>query len=133
MGHRLSNKERPLSPELMSPGLESVRADEGEKEVVPQQYRPQPLPAGWQGQHGAQEERQDRTFCGMSKKALFILLAVIIVVILGIALGVGLGVGLGKNENSYVADGSSYCFQMLTRAGRRSQHPQIPHHQGILR
>ncbi|KAK5127916.1 hypothetical protein LTR85_005033 [Meristemomyces frigidus] len=93
MGPRLSTKERPLSPELMSPGLESVWAGEGEKEV----FYPTPQPHPYQPPQ-EQEQPGKRRLCGMPAKLFYALLAAVLG--LAIGLGVGLGVGLGMKKSS---------------------------------
>lgn len=94
MQSRLSNKERPLSPDLSSPFPESVLADEGDKEVI--YPPPQPLPY-----QRPDEERQKkrRTVCGMSRFLFCGLITILL--ILAIGLGVGLGVGLGMKHQEY--------------------------------
>lgn len=88
-GDKLPDKERPLSPELASPGLESVWAHESEKEVA---APPQP--------HGlrvrAEEQPPRKKLCGSPQKSFYLLLA--LVVATAIVLGVGLGVGLGSRH-----------------------------------
>ena len=83
-----------MSPEVQSPGLESVWAGEGEKEVAAQQheyYRPQP-PREQQS-----ESPQKRRICGIPTTWFYMLLAALIATAIG--LGVGLGVGLGKKSS----------------------------------
>jgi hypothetical protein len=94
--HRLSNKDRPLSPDLSSQFPESVLASEGDKEVA---YNPpQPLPYQ---RPDAPRTSDNRRVCGV-KSSLFygLLVLLIIFVALGIGLGVGLGVGLGTKHVS---------------------------------
>ena len=100
MGPPPVNKEQRSSGQMSSPGLQSVWEEEGQKEVVPPRQRPEPdgLPPGILG-YGTEDDRS-RTYCGLSKKWFFLLLAAIIIVILGIALGVGLGVGLKQKKSS---------------------------------
>jgi hypothetical protein len=100
MQHRLSNKERPMSPELSSAFPEHVRAAEGDKEVVAYQ-QPQPLPY----QRPADGSGGDgKRILGMRSKWFYgLLVPLIILVVLGIGLGVGLGVGLGNQKSQYVA------------------------------
>lgn len=92
MQHRLSNKERPLSPELSSPLPESVLAAEGDKEVAYPHIQPAPLqrPAESNGPDG-------RRVLGMKSKWFYGLLVLLIA--LAIGLGVGLGVGLGTKNS----------------------------------
>jgi hypothetical protein len=89
-----------MSPELASPGLESVMDEEGLKEVVTPRFEPksEELPAGFFTSRRASEDRQRRTYCGLSGVRFFLILAAVIVV-LGIALGVGLGVGLSSKKS----------------------------------
>ena len=94
-GQRLSNKEeRSVSPSVMSPGLQSVKADEGDKEVAP--FRPQPMLQTWRYQDQPGDQRKGRTVCGIPIFWFCILLAAIVAI--AVALGVGLGVGLQENE-----------------------------------
>ncbi|KAI6859960.1 hypothetical protein KC338_g7156 [Hortaea werneckii] len=88
-GDKLPDKERPLSPELAFPGLESVWAHESEKEVA---APPQPP-----GLHVRAEEQSPRKkLCGSPQKSFYLLLA--LVVATAIVLGVGVGVGLGSRH-----------------------------------
>jgi len=89
--HRLSNKERPLSPELLSPGLESVWQGESEKEVA--YPPPQPLPY-----QRPEEPPAKKRICGMPSTWFFALIGFLLIV--AIALGVGLGLGLGTKKHS---------------------------------
>ncbi|KAK5743144.1 hypothetical protein LTR17_002905 [Elasticomyces elasticus] len=93
MGPRLSNKERSLSPDPISPGLESVWAGEGDKEVAVAAPYAQPLPY-----ERPVERPQARRVLGIPEKTFYILLALLIA--LAIGLGVGLGVGLGTKKHS---------------------------------
>lgn len=94
-GHRLSNKSGP--PEIHSPGLESVLADEGDKEVAPQHWsRPEPLPQTWNQQGRRRDGKNGRTICGLSVFWFCILVAAIIAI--GVGLGVGLGIGLNNDD-----------------------------------
>jgi hypothetical protein len=104
MQHRLSNKERPMSPELSSAFPEHVRAAEGDKEVVAYQ-QPQPLPY----QRPADGSGGDgRRILGMRSKWFYgLLVPLVVLVVLGIGLGVGLGVGLGNQKSQYVTPHSS--------------------------
>lgn len=97
-GHRLSNKESPRSPDIGSPGLESVMADEGDKEVAAQHYwsKPEPMAQSWRYREDRREEKKGRTVCGLSVLWFCILLAAIVA--LAVGLGVGLGVGLSGDE-----------------------------------
>jgi hypothetical protein len=93
MGHRLSNKEeRSMSPELVSPGLESVWAGEGEKEVAMAPPQPDPY------ERPVSQQPEQRRICGLTRRWLFILVAAVLAV--AIALGVGLGIGLGTRNHS---------------------------------
>ena len=101
-------KAEPVSPEAMSPGLESIWDEEGQKEVVPPQpwtQQPDIMPDipgyGWEG------ERKGRTYCGLSKPRSLLVLAVGVIIILGIALGVGLGVGIGQSKTYATIPGRS--------------------------
>ncbi|KAK6388254.1 hypothetical protein LTR65_008096 [Meristemomyces frigidus] len=93
LGPRLSTKGRPLSPELMSPGLESVWAGEGEKEVFYPTTQPDPYEAPRE-----QPRPAKRRVCGIAGRWFYVLLAVIILTAIG--LGVGLGVGLWAKKTS---------------------------------
>jgi len=85
----LNEKETspPLSPEIASPGMESVFREEpfAEKEIYSD-----PAPEYNENQHEGQLKK--------TKKRLYWIIGIvaIIVVVLGVALGVGLGVGLNK-------------------------------------
>ena len=92
-----------MTPQLASPGLESIWDSEGLKEVVPTPEQQQQDPPGMLGYNGEKEEASERTHCGAGKKLFFIILAAVVIVILGIALGVGLGVGLNKTQKSSYA------------------------------
>lgn len=94
-----------MSPEIMSPGLESVRSDEGEKEVYSQ---PQP---DARDVYNRQEEPS--RICGLRKKWFLILLALAVVLIVG--LGAGLGAGLGTKKSSYVTLVSSLILFINSR------------------
>lgn len=91
LGYRLSDKQRPLSPELISPGLESVWADEGNKEV----FYPNPEPQAYEPPQLYVLSRK-RRICGMLEMRFFVLIVVSLA--LAVALGVGLGVGLGTKN-----------------------------------
>lgn len=97
MQHRLSNKERPMSPELSSAFPQTVMAAEGDKEVVAYS-QPQPLP--YQRPVDGSGSGNERRILGMKSKWFYGLLALLIV--LAIGLGVGLGVGLGTKDSGYV-------------------------------
>ncbi|RMY31329.1 hypothetical protein D0866_07363 [Hortaea werneckii] len=95
---KLPGKDRPLSPELASPGLESVWAHESEKEVAAPPQLPRP-------NRRAEEIPPRRRLCGLPERSFYLLLAAVIAT--AIALGVGLGVGLGsKHERSSSASAS---------------------------
>ncbi|KAI6884843.1 hypothetical protein KC355_g21792, partial [Hortaea werneckii] len=97
-GDKPPGKDRPLSPELASPGLESVWAHESEKEVAAPPQPPRP-------HRRAEELPPRRRLCGLPEKSFYLLLAAVIAT--AIALGVGLGVGLGsKHERSSSASAS---------------------------
>lgn len=80
-------KDRPMSPELLSPGLESVRSDEGEKEVYSQ---PQPPDDGQTHQDDAASGR----ICGMGRKWFWAIFALAFVVVVGLSTGLGAGLGI---------------------------------------
>lgn len=110
-GHRLSNKGGPNSPEIHSPGLESVMADEGDKEVAPQHWsKPEPMPQTWHQQSGRREARNGRTVCGLPLFWFCILVAAIVAI--GVGLGVGLGIGLSNDE---CVESASALRILLTR------------------
>ncbi|KAK3701411.1 hypothetical protein LTR37_015509 [Vermiconidia calcicola] len=112
MGHRLSNKERHVSEDARSPGLQSVWGDEGEKEVWnPQQ--PDAAPLGVLGS-GVDCRTGVRTYCGLRRPWFMLLLAASILLLLAIALGVGLGVGLNRSS-SYAVSHSLCLYSPLTR------------------
>jgi len=105
MQHRLSNKDRPMSPEQLSSAFpESVRAAEGDKEVVAFQ-QPQPLP--YQRPIDGAGREGGRRVMGMRAKWFYGLLVVL--VLLAVGLGIGLGVGLGTRGDGYV-DSNSYLL-----------------------
>lgn len=83
-----------MSPELSSAFPESVRAGEGDKEVVAYS-QPQPLP--YQRPVDGSGSGNERRILGMKSKWFYGLLALLIV--LAIGLGVGLGVGLGTKDS----------------------------------
>ena len=86
-----------MSPELSSAFPESVRAAEGDKEVVAYQ-QPQPLP--YQRPVDGSGKGNGRRVLGMKSKWFYGLL--VLLVALAIGLGVGLGVGLGTRDSGYV-------------------------------
>lgn len=97
MHHRLSNKDRPLSPsELVSPLPEAYQKDEEEKEVAP----PPPIQSNAKYEEAGETtaSKPRRRICGIPLLWLLIIAGVIIA--LAIGLGVGLGVGLNKNNSS---------------------------------
>ena len=87
---------RSLSPTLASPGLETVRDEDTNKEYVRHMeteketvdYLPQQQP-------GSSSER--RTLCGLRSPWLCVVLGAALFI--AIALGVGLGVGLRRNSS----------------------------------
>lgn len=87
--------ERSLSPTLASPGLESVRDEDTEKEYIrhPETekeaviYQPR-RQSGGSGQ---------RTLCGLRRPWFFAILGALLCIAIG--LGVGLGVGLGRKSS----------------------------------
>jgi len=92
LGYRFAGKQKPLSPELISPGLESVWADEGNKEV----FYPNPEPQAYEPPQLYVLSR-NRRICGILEMRFFVL--IVISLALAVVLGVGLGVGLGtKNQ-----------------------------------
>lgn len=107
MGPSPSNKEQRGSAEAMSPGLESVWDEEGQKEVVPPRPWQQPEPDMVPGILGyrSDDRQMGRTYCGLSKTWFLVVLAAVIIIILGVALGAGLGVGLTKS--SYACSNST--------------------------
>ena len=88
--------ERSLSPTLASPGLESVRDEDTDKEYIrhPETekeavaYQPPYHPGG---------SGQRRTLCGLRRPWFCAILGALICI--AIALGVGLGVGLGRKSS----------------------------------
>ena len=86
-----------MSPEQLSSAFpESVRAAEGDKEVVAFQ-QPQPLP--YQRPVDGSGREGGRKVMGMKRKWFYGLL--VLLVLLAIGLGVGLGVGLGTGDDGY--------------------------------
>jgi hypothetical protein len=117
MQHRLSNKERPMSPELSSAFPESVRAAEGDKEVVAYQ-QPQPLP--YQRPVDGAGGGDGKKVMGMRKKwFLGLLVPLVLLVVLGVALGVGLGVGLNSKDRyvALIGEGARNCRMHMSRLG----------------
>ena len=97
-GHRLSNKESSRQHEINSPGLESVMADEGDKEVAPQYYsRPDQMPQRYNHQRGRRDGSRGRRICGLPVFWFCILIAAILSI--GAGLGIGLGIGLTKDSS----------------------------------
>ena len=112
MGHRLSNKERPVSKDARSPVLQSIWGEEGEKEVCdPQQ--PDSAPLGVLGSR-ASCRTGVRTYCGLRRPRFLLLFAASILLVLAIGLGVGLGVGLNRSS-SYAVSHSLCLYSPLTR------------------
>ena len=87
-----------MSPEVQSPGLESVWAGESEKEVAyPSVEQREYLgPQAVRGQQPAASQK--RRICGIRAVWFYTLLAAVI--ILAVGLGVGLGVGLWSRNSS---------------------------------
>lgn len=91
--HRLSNKERPLSPdptEVSSPIPESYRPDEEEKEVAIPSLQPDAR------QSSTSQGFRRRGTCGLPLFWLLVLVGVVI----ALAIGLGVGLGLGLNNGS---------------------------------
>lgn len=100
------SKHEPMGGAGNSPGLETVWAGEGDKEVVMGTALPMALPTSV----GSSERRPARV-CGLRRSLFWILLATALVIAIG--LGVGLGVGLGtkhkdKNSSPESAPSSDY-------------------------
>jgi len=106
-----------MSPELSSAFPESVRAAEGDKEVVAYQ-QPQPLP--YQRPVDGAGGGDGKKVMGMRKKWFWgLLVPLVVLVVLGVALGVGLGVGLNRDDG-YVAlidEGARNCRMHISRFG----------------
>ncbi|WPH03131.1 Hypothetical protein R9X50_00600600 [Acrodontium crateriforme] len=90
---RVSNKEVPAA-HIHSPGLESVWASEGDKEVA---YFP-PLEPPPQNYHSRDREPVKRRICGMPTKLFYSILVLLTMIAIG--LGVGLSIGLGTKSKS---------------------------------
>jgi len=111
--HRASTKEVPLQQieQVHSPGIESVWAHEGDKEVyfAPQKHASAVQPSGDIEHVEATSTRPRRRMCGMRRGLLITLVALVFA--LAIALGVGLGVGLSqKDKSDNAAKASAYLI-----------------------
>lgn len=88
-----------MSPDMVSPGLESIWNEEGDKEVVvPQEANRNNVPHIEPLPLDPLAERRSKRFCGSARTKLCWIILVAAVVV-AVALGVGLGVGL-KHHNS---------------------------------
>lgn len=105
LSHATSYKERErsMSPEVLSPTLESVWDAEGDKEVVEQQSRvpihhlaPDPL-----------AERKPERICGFRKASFYWMFAAIALVIIALAVGLGAGLGIKDHHSSASTPNSS--------------------------
>lgn len=102
-----------MSPELLSPGLESIWSGEGDKEV----YHGRPIAPDASEQRAPPAQKASR-ICGMRKRNFYILfaLALPLIIGLGVGLGVGLSVGLGTKHNSNKTPSSSPAAASTTTA-----------------
>jgi len=103
MHHRLSNKERSLSPsELVSPMPEAYQKDDEEKEVAVS--APAQPEAKHEPEAGATIRKPKRRVCGLPLMWLLIIGAIII----ALAIGLGVGLGVGLDNNGHGSSGSAY-------------------------
>lgn len=128
-GHPFPRKTTPQPQQLPSPGLESVMADEGDKEVAFRRWsRPDPMPQTWSQREQQQSDRRSRTVCGLSLLYFWILLAVLVAI--GVGLGVGLGIGLNSDDRyACSANCATNCSENVTG---QHQLRLVPSHQ-VLR
>jgi hypothetical protein len=100
-----NSKHGPLDEALVSPGLESVWAGEGDKEVVmgtiPIEMPPQT----------AQPEKKSARTCGLRRVLFWPLLAAALAIVIGLAVGLGVGLGVkhkDRKASSALARSSDY-------------------------
>lgn len=84
-----------MSPELQSPGLESIWSGEGDKEVY---HESEISPDGGHRRVDPEQGSSSSRMCGMKKRTFYVLLVLGFVIIVG--LGAGLGAGLGTKHSS---------------------------------
>lgn len=95
-----------MSPDMASPGKESIWSAEGDKEVV-EQYSRVPI------HHLAPDplaERRPECICGFRKASFYWMLAAIALVIIALAVGLGAGLGIKDHHASASAPNSSTPF-----------------------
>lgn len=88
--------ERSLSPTLASPGLESVRDEDTDKEYI-QHPDTEKEAVVFQPQRQPGDSGQRKPICGLRRSIFCAVLGALICI--AIALGVGLGVGLGRKSS----------------------------------
>lgn len=101
-----SSKYRPMDDVAVSPGLESVWAGEGDKEVVigtiPTEIPPTMLPP----------DKKPARVCGLRRALFWSLLAAAFATVIGLAIGLGVGLGVKhkhkESSSPTVAESSDY-------------------------
>jgi len=96
LGRRPSEKWGSHADEIHSPGLQSIWAGEGDKEVY--HIVPTSVPTPDQHMDAGDSGQEKRRICGL-RRGTFVAV-VLLAVIAAIGLGVGLGVGLGMKHSS---------------------------------
>lgn len=88
--------ERSLSPTLASPGLESVRDEDTDKEYIrhPETEKEAVVHPSQRQLRGSRERR---SLCGLRRPWFFAILGALVCIAIG--LGVGLGVGLSRKSS----------------------------------